>query len=113
MSTENCHVCRSAQKWVKCWNCNGTGSSFLDDSIPCNICNGDGGWNVCLNDKCETNIEPQEIIGAVNQTGIDWKQLKEEYESNFTHTIMLPDKRYLRNDLEPFDIFKWFKNKIG
>lgn len=56
---EVCAACGS-EKWpVTCWNCGGEGFSHHDcgedtccclhpeDNVKCDICEGDGGFNVC------------------------------------------------------------------
>ncbi len=55
-----CKKCGSSVMWKECWKCNGEGFSGHDcgedtccclDPLPniiCDVCDGDGGWHVCL-----------------------------------------------------------------
>lgn len=60
-----CPKCDSSTFFKECWKCGGeggTGGEELmsedplwygpDDFRPCDICDGNGGWQMCYNEKC-------------------------------------------------------------
>lgn len=61
---ESCDECGSDLYWEDCWSCGGEGGTdgeelmmedpfwySPDDFRTCDICDGKGGWNICLNAK--------------------------------------------------------------
>jgi len=56
-----CRECGSSMTWEDCWNCGGEGYShhncgedcccclYPEDNVLCDICNGEGGYWICLN----------------------------------------------------------------
>lgn len=68
IETEICKKCGCCEmEWVECWNCGGEGGRdgeelmmedplwySEDDFEECDICNGKGGWNVCIG-NCDDN----------------------------------------------------------
>ena len=63
-----CPYCGSDVMWEDCWNCR-DGYSHHDcgedtcccldpyPNIVCDICNGEGGWYICINCKCNSSAE--------------------------------------------------------
>lgn len=62
----SCEDCGSDSMWEACWSCGGEGGTDgeelmmedplwygPDDYRACDICNGKGGYYVCLNSKCK------------------------------------------------------------
>lgn len=67
-----CARCGSSMMWEDCSTCGGEGVSghecgedtcccrYLEDNVPCGICDGDGGWYLCISsvDWCEHHPIP-------------------------------------------------------
>lgn len=63
-----CKLCGSSIDWEECWNCGGSGYSHHDcgedccccfypeDNVECDICDGKGGWHVCIS-ECKIKKE--------------------------------------------------------
>lgn len=70
IETEICKKCGCCvMEWVECWNCGGEGGRdgeelmmedplwySEDDFEECDVCNGKGGWNVCIG-NCDDNVK--------------------------------------------------------
>ena len=64
-----CARCGSSMEFEECWNCGGTKFSYHDcgedccccldpeDNVICDICDGDGGWLLCISSPewCQAN----------------------------------------------------------
>jgi len=60
-----CPRCGSSVDWVTCWSCDGEGMSGHDcgedtcccadpvPNVPCDVCDGKGGWWSCLSSDCQ------------------------------------------------------------
>lgn len=53
-----CETCGSDTYWEDCHECGGDGVCETDDDLgrsdwtTCGLCEGKGGWNICLNPLC-------------------------------------------------------------
>lgn len=73
MSDDNeyssCEDCGEDTQWEDCWSCGGEGGRGYEDDLQyedplwyspgdfetCDICEGKGGYYICLNSKCSTS----------------------------------------------------------
>lgn len=82
-----CGRCGSSCDYQECWNCDdgGCGSDCCDDlchggecihgdsgQIRCDICQGHGGWWVCLSDREWCNANPIEGRENIKRGQIEW-----------------------------------------
>ena len=71
MSKRQCFRCGSSITWEDCWNCDGGVShhdcgedvcccDYPEDNVPCDVCQGKGGWYVCCSSEewCQANPLP-------------------------------------------------------
>jgi hypothetical protein len=76
VDSEFCIRCGSDLEWVDCWQCGGEGATLPgdlyeedplwyapDDTEPCHICLGRGGWQLCAN-RCD-----EKPAGISDETG--------------------------------------------
>lgn len=65
-----CDSCGSSTFWEDCWKCGGQGGRDGEDLMAedpmwyspndfetCDVCNGKGGFNMCLNSDCNGEVE--------------------------------------------------------
>ena len=83
-----CARCGSSAGWEDCWQCGGEGtlgSACIDDlcyggecihgdddQIPCDICHGHGGWNVCVSGAEWCNAHPLPGREETKHGAIEW-----------------------------------------
>lgn len=67
--SDHCERCGGDTYYQTCWNCAGEGTDghdcgedcccclYPEDNVPCDICDGEGGWHACLDSSCGAKSE--------------------------------------------------------
>ncbi len=83
-SASPCPSCRRSQEWQECDDCGGEGHTPFgllhelcpleydwDETEPCNLCAGGGGWWHCPNNRewCEREGQRRATVAATTEQG--------------------------------------------